>query len=285
MMRMRISHVSRYRYDQPVAVSFNEARLSPLATAFQQPLESVVRIEPATWQHRYVDYWGTRVQVFEVQRSHRELVVEANSLVETNAALIPAPDLTIGWAELRTDDLRSEYAEYLAPTPATQPAADLAELTAQADEFAASLPPHEAALALCDFVHTEMTYEPGSTGVGTVAAEAWSARAGVCQDYAHIVLGALRHIGLPARYVSGYLHPDSEPALGEAADGESHAWVEWWLGEWHGHDPTNNSAAGERHVLVGRGRDYSDVPPIKGIIAGPASTSQLSVDVDLTRLS
>jgi transglutaminase-like putative cysteine protease len=284
-MRMRVHHVSRYSYEQPVAVSFNEARLSPLSTAFQQPLESIVRIEPATWQHRYTDYWGTRVHVFEAQHQHRELVVEATSLVESNAALIPEPDLSIGWDELHTDDLRSEYAEYLVQTSATAPGTELTELTAKAETLAADLSPHDAALALCNFVHETMTYQPGSTGVGTVASEAWTARAGVCQDYAHIVLGALRHIGLPARYVSGYLHPDREPVLGKPVVGESHAWVEWWLGEWNGHDPTNDSHVGERHVLVGRGRDYSDVPPIKGIIAGPSASSHLSVAVELTRLS
>ena len=113
-----------------------------------------------------------------------------------------------------------------------------------------------------------MTYQPGSTGVNTPALEAWRARTGVCQDYAHLVVGTLRQVGLPARYVSGYLHPDADAAIGETAVGESHAWVEWWLGDWTGHDPTNNGAVGERHVLVGRGRDYTDVPPIKGLVAG-----------------
>src|ERR1700761_1899604 len=127
-MRLRVHHVSRYSYDQPVAISFNEARLAPLATAFQQPLESVVRIEPATWQHRYTDYWGTRVHVFEAQHQHRELVVEATSTVEPNADLIPAVDAELGWTALRDDRLRSEFAEYLVQTTATQPVAELAEL-------------------------------------------------------------------------------------------------------------------------------------------------------------
>src|ERR1700761_2721002 len=105
-MRLRVHHVSRYSYDQPVAISFNEARLAPLATTFQQPLESVVRIEPATWQHRYTDYWGTRVHVFEAQHQHRELVVEATSTVESNAELLPAADLAMSWDDLRDDQLR-----------------------------------------------------------------------------------------------------------------------------------------------------------------------------------
>ena len=280
-MRLRVHHVSRYTYEHPVAVSFNEARLSPLATAFQQPLESIVRIEPATWQHRYTDYWGTRVNVFEAQHQHRELVIEATSLVESNAELIPGPDLTVTWDDLHADDLRSEYAEYLVQTPSTQPAG---ELTAMARRLADKYPPHETALALSTFVFEQMTYEPGSTGVTTVGADAWTARAGVCQDYAHVVIGALRHVGLPARYVSGYLHPDRDAQIGVGAVGESHAWVEWWLGDWTGHDPTNDSPAGERHVLVGRGRDYADVPPIKGIIAGPSAVSRLSVTVEVTRL-
>jgi transglutaminase-like putative cysteine protease len=280
-MRLRVHHVSRYTYENPVAVSFNEARLSPLATAFQQPLESIVRIEPATWQHRYHDYWGTRVHVFEAQLQHRELVIEATSLVESNAELIPLPDLSVTWEDLHAGQLRSEYAEYLAQTPATQPGSELIEL---ASGLAARHSPHETALALCTLVYEQMTYEPGSTGVTTVGAEAWTARAGVCQDYAHVVIGALRHVGLPARYVSGYLHPDRDAQIGVSAVGESHAWVEWWLGEWTGHDPTNDSPAGERHVLVGRGRDYGDVPPIKGIIAGPSAASRLSVVVEVTRL-
>jgi transglutaminase-like putative cysteine protease len=280
-MRLRVHHVSRYTYEHPIAVSFNEARLSPLATTFQQPLESTVRIEPATWQHRYHDYWGTRVHVFEAQHQHRELVIEATSLVESNPDLIPKPDLSLSWDDLYTDHMRSEFAEYLVQTPATQPVPELVEVI---QRLADGRSPHETALALCTFVNEQMTYEPGSTGVSTPGSDAWAARAGVCQDYAHIVIGALRHVGLPTRYVSGYLHPDREAEIGVPAVGESHAWVEWWLGDWTGHDPTNDSPAGERHVLVGRGRDYGDVPPIKGIISGPSAASKLTVTVEVTRL-
>jgi transglutaminase-like putative cysteine protease len=130
-----------------------------------------------------------------------------------------------------------------------------------------------------------MSYVPGSTGVQTSAAEAWSARSGVCQDYAHLVVGALRHVGLPARYVSGYLHPKASAALGESVVGESHAWVEWWLGEWVAHDPTNSTMVSDRHVVVGMGRDYRDVPPIKGIVAGSPVTTDLEVKVEITRLA
>jgi transglutaminase-like putative cysteine protease len=104
----------------------------------------------------------------------------------------------------------------------------------------------------------------------------------VCQDIAHVAIGALRAAGIPARYVSGYLHPSEDPAIGETVVGESHAWVEWFCGSWHGFDPTNLLEIGERHVQVGRGRDYSDVAPLRGIYAGP-NGSRLFVEVEITR--
>jgi len=125
-------------------------------------------------------------------------------------------------------------------------------------------------------------YMHGITGVHSTAAEAWEARKGVCQDMAHITLGALREVGIPARYVSGYLHPKEHAEVGEAVAGESHAWVEWFAGDWQGFDPTNNIEIGDRHVLVGRGRDYNDVPPLRGVYAGPFK-GHLHVKVTITR--
>jgi transglutaminase-like putative cysteine protease len=125
-------------------------------------------------------------------------------------------------------------------------------------------------------------YMHGITGVHSTAAEAWDARKGVCQDIAHITLGALREVGIPARYVSGYLHPRPDADVGMPVTGESHAWVEGFAGDWQGFDPTNNIDIGDRHVLVGRGRDYNDVPPLRGVYAGPFK-SQLHVKVTITR--
>ena len=279
--RYRVRHCSRYHYDQPVSASFNEARLTPLATPWQQRLESDIRVDEASWQYRYIDYWGTQVQVFEALQPHRELVVDAHSTVEIEPGFRPSPEFGMTWDALRTPQLRVDLAEYLSQRPATEPPAELAELAASL--VAAS--PNETAHAISGAVHDAMAYRPGSTGVHTVAAEAWSERSGVCQDYAHLVLGALRHVGIPARYVSGYLHPRSTPVLGEPVVGESHAWVEWWLGEWMAHDPTNSTDVSDRHVVVGTGREYGDVPPIKGIVAGSPVTAQLEVEVEITRLA
>jgi transglutaminase-like putative cysteine protease len=277
--RYRITHTSRYVYPTPVAASYNEARLTPITTDWQLTMESVVRIEPLTWQHEYTDYWGTRVRAFEVMSPHCELAIEASSLVEVDASHRPVPHRDLGWKQLRSGAVADAHCEYLTQSASTQPARDLA---AVADAIAAAHGPHETALQICTYVHQAMTYMPGSTGVHTTARQAWAERRGVCQDFAQVVVGALRQVGIPARYVSGYLHPDAVPEIGVDAVGESHAWVEWWAGEWFGHDPTNDSDVIERHVVVGRGRDYADVAPIKGIVSGAAS-SDLQVAVTITR--
>lgn len=280
--RYRIEHTSHYRYDTDVTASFNEARLTPLSTRWQDTLESTLRIEQATWQYQYVDYWGTPVRVFEVTRPHRELMISARSLVEVEPHTRPRPAEGIGWPELAGERVLHEFGEYLAQTQSTLPPAGLGEI---ARELAAIRTPAETARAISTAVHEEMTYLPGSTGVSTLAAEAWAARSGVCQDYAHLVVGALRHVGIPARYVSGYLHPSTSPEIGQVTVGESHAWVEWWVGEWMAHDPTNDADVVDRHVMVGYGRDYADVPPIKGIVAGTPVTADLQVAVEITRLA
>jgi transglutaminase-like putative cysteine protease len=286
--RYRIRHQSRFVYRDEVAASFNEARLTPLSAAWQVPLESDVDVDQASWLHRYADYWGTQVRVFEVASQHRDLVVTASSLVEVDAEQRPAADEAMTWEELAghsRSKVGASYllSEFLPQTTMTAPPTDLA---ARAEELArSSATPSQAALAVNDAVYAAMTYEPGSTGVATVAGEAWAARKGVCQDYAHLVIGALRHIGIPARYVSGYLHPDRTVPLGTSVVGESHAWVEWWLGEWTPHDPTNAAPVLDGHVMVGQGRDYSDVPPIKGIVAGDPGCTDLCVEVTITQVA
>ena len=128
-----------------------------------------------------------------------------------------------------------------------------------------------------------MEYLTGSTTVATLAPEAYRRRAGVCQDFAHVLLGILRAAGIPARYASGYLHPGSDAPIGMAVTGQSHAWVEAWVGQWVPIDPTNQVPVGECHVLVATGRDYADVTPLKGIYNGGPAES-LGVKVELTRV-
>jgi transglutaminase-like putative cysteine protease len=132
--------------------------------------------------------------------------------------------------------------------------------------------------------HETLRYERGATHVRTSSAQARAAGGGVCQDFAHVTLALLRAAGLPARYVSGYLHPAAEAGIGETTTGESHAWVEFWAGAWAAADPTSLAEVGSRHVLLARGRDYADVRPLSGIYSGPAA-EHLGVTVEVTRLS
>jgi transglutaminase-like putative cysteine protease len=278
--RLKIVHRTGFRYDGLVAASYNEARMTPLNTSAQSVLAARVTVEPVTWTYTYRDYWETQVTAFDVLVPHSELAVISSSTVEVHTPAPPSRGM--GWEPLQKPDVTDPISEFLQQTDSTTPHAEVAAL---ARDAAADLAPDAAARAICERLRGEMEYVPGSTAVTTDALEAWEHRKGVCQDFAHVSLGALRSLGIPARYVSGYLHPKASAAVGEAVQGESHAWVEWWAGEWVGFDPTSLAPAGQDHVVVARGRDYSDVSPLKGIYAGSSSSSTLFVSVDVTRLT
>lgn len=277
--RLRVVHRSGYTYAAPVLSSYNEARVTPLTTPCQLVLEATVEVQPAAKPFRYWDYWGTAVHAFDLHSPHTELLVTGRSLVETQAAPVRA---SISWSELRTDTVTDHFAELLAPTVYVPCDDEL--VAAIAEEIAGAPTPMDAVDRAVAWVRGELVYEPGVTGVQTSALEALRGGRGVCQDFAHLTLAALRRAGIPARYASGYVHPVTDAVIGKKVVGESHAWVEVWTGDWWGVDPTNGVRAGERHVLVARGRDYADVPPLKGIYHGGASQA-LSVEVAVTRLA
>jgi transglutaminase-like putative cysteine protease len=200
-------------------------------------------------------------------------------VVETSPP--PAAASEASWAEVGSPAAVDEFAELLAPTGYAPPGAG--ELDELMVELRALAGPDAAARQATEWVRSRLRYQAGATDVQTSALEALQQGQGVCQDFAHVTLTLLRGLGIPARYVSGYLHPSPDAAVGEAVTGQSHAWVEWWCGDWKAWDPTHGVAVGERHVLVARGRDYADVPPLKGIYHGvPAVAHQ--VEVTLTRL-
>lgn len=278
-MQLRIKHTTGYQYEKGASASFNEARMTPMATAEQFVLRSKLDITPTPWSYEYRDYWGTTVTSFEVAEPHTDLTVVATSIVDTHEA--PEPGEPIGWDAL-SDDVRDQWCEFLALSRWVTPADELARLIEPLRAQAAR--PRDYAEAIFALIREHITYMPGSTEVTTTAADAWGTGAGVCQDFAHLTLGALRAGGVPARYISGYLHPSVDPVVGQAVTGESHAWIEWWDGEWVGWDPTNAVTPGPRHVVVAKGRDYADSPPLRGIYS-TSGTSSLFVSVELTRLS
>ncbi len=278
--RLGIVHSTGFRYPGRVLASYNEARMTPMTTPLQTTLDARIEVVPPASTFRYLDYWGTQVTAFEVLVPHDRLTVTARSVVETYAADGSAA-AGASWADLSTAGCRDHYAELLVTSRRTEPGE---EAVALAREVVRGLAPAEAGRAVAEWLPGVMDYVPGATGVHTSAAQAWDVRKGVCQDFAHVAVGVLRNLGMPARYVSGYLRPWSGAEVGEKLRGESHAWVEWWSGSWQAWDPTNGRPAGPDHVLVARGRDYDDVPPLKGIYSG-AGSGELFVTVELTRLA
>ncbi|HEY0486821.1 MAG TPA: transglutaminase family protein [Mycobacteriales bacterium] len=276
--RLGIRHTTRFSYrERKVTSSYNEARLIPQTTDTQTALEATVTTHPAATTIRYCDYWGTLVTAFDLHEPHDHLEVLAHSVVETTAP--PPVRRPAGWDAL--DALRDRYAELLATTRYAP--LHTGELAGPAREVAAAGSPLAAVHTAVDAVRGHLEYDTRSTGVRTTAVEAWRARSGVCQDFAHVTLALLRSAGIPARYVSGYLHPVVGAAVGETVVGQSHAWVEAWVGEWTPVDPTNGSPVAERHVRVANGRDYADVSPLRGVYTGAAGSS-LEVTVEVTRL-
>ncbi|MGA8211472.1 MAG: transglutaminase family protein [Nocardioidaceae bacterium] len=279
-MQFRIVHTTRISYDGGVAASYNLARMTPYTSTQQVVLHTRLSVTPTPWTSTYRDYWGTEVTAFEVLDQHSELTVTGTSTVQVSRP--PWQPGGLSWSELADPRTLDRFCETLVVEDRVRPDAALGATSAGL--AAASSGPTDFARRVCRLVWEEMTYQSGSTQVHGHAMDAWRARKGVCQDMAHVAIGALRSAGVPARYVSGYLHPERDPQVGETVTGESHAWIEWWDGDWVGFDPTNDIEPGDRHVVVARGRDYSDVPPLTGIFSG-GTTSSMAVDVQLTRLS
>ncbi len=272
---LRVRHHTGFSYAGYASASYNEARVTPRSGPGQRVSTSQVSLSPNVPLATYVDYFGTVVTTFDVQEPHERLDVEATSALESWA---PPRPVALDWRELRDPRLRDRYAEYLTATPRTS----LDSVGIDPRDVAGG-GVHDVVDTLCEWVRGWITYEPGSTSVSATAAEVWNSRRGVCQDITHVTIALLRRLDIPARYVSGYLYPGRDPEVGEWIAGESHAWVEYFAGEWTGVDPTNGVAETARHVVVGHGRDYDDVAPLRGIYQGPHA-SGLGVVVEMTRV-
>jgi transglutaminase-like putative cysteine protease len=279
MWRMRVVHSTGYAYKSPVTASFNEARLTPRSDSRQNVILNRVETVPATRSYRYVDYWGTAVTAFDLHAPHTELEVTSSSVVETDKGELP--DEKISWDDLTSEAVIDRFDEVLSPTRYTPASKRIARV---GQKIAKEHDPFEAVVAAANWAHSELDYVPGTTGVHSSGLDALREGKGVCQDFAHLTLILLRGMGIPARYVSGYLHPKPKARVGDTIDGQSHAWVQAWTGGWWHYDPTNDTDINEQYVSVGVGRDYSDVSPLKGVYSGEGSTD-LDVVVEITRLA
>lgn len=286
-MHFRISHETVYNYASPASESVGELRIYPVDTPDQTVSKRKVQLDPEIPVDTFEDYFGNTVGCFSVPFRHKRLQVSMTADVETRPPPDPGPaaDVPVGEARRLNRDRRIQLYLYRQPTP-TVPLGKGTD-TLRKRFFRDAAPLRETLENLNNWIHKSFTYMPGVTDVSTPLSKVLRERKGVCQDFAHLMLSILRHNGIPARYVSGYIEPvdptksDGSELVGAAA---SHAWVEVNLpdGRWWGLDPTNNQSAGERHVKVAVGRDYHDVAPLRGTFKG-ATNQKLQVIVSMTR--
>jgi transglutaminase-like putative cysteine protease len=282
-MQWRVRHVTTYRYAETVDLANHLLHLSPRPLPGQRVLAATLTCTPpAALRTEATDHFGNRVTRLSIDRPHDRFEVVAEALVSILAPPPPPAAETPPWEAVAAAPT-PEAAEFAFPSPMLPPQA------AVRDYVARSFPPRRPVLAglleLNGRIHRDFAFRPGVTGVATPVSQVLAQRAGVCQDFTHLMITGLRGLGLPARYVSGYIRTRPAPG-GTALRGadQSHAWVGCWLGAdhgWLGLDPTNDLVAAEEHVVLGWGRDFADVSPLRGIILG-GGRHRLEVSVELS---
>lgn len=287
-MRYEITHRTAYAYTSDVSVSHHVARLAPRALPFQRCFAHELTIDPRpSLVTQREDYYGNRATFFTVSGAHRSLVVTARSQVELLPRELPSAAGTPPWENVRDLFRRHDAApgtntqEFIFPSAMIPRLPELAEYAAES--FVARRPLLEAVLDLTRRMSADFKFDPKATTVATPLEQVIKHRRGVCQDFAHFQTGCFRALGLPARYVSGYLETLPPPGRARLVGADaSHAWVQIFIpGEgWLDVDPTNNLLPSVRHVTLAWGRDFSDVSPICGVIVG-GGRHELRVSVDV----
>ncbi len=279
-MHYSIRHTTRFIYSSPVRESVMELRLQPRSEGPQALRSFQIATTPRAQLYAYSDPLGNAVYHFNILRRHQELRIDTQSVVEMGAVkpLPPALD-SLEWARFNDYNLSADHFDMIEPSKFARPSAQLSAFAAGHDLDKPEADPLTALKRLSHTIFASFEYEPGVTEVDSPIDDALSARRGVCQDFAHIMIAVARGWGIPARYVSGYLfhRRKNEHRSGEDA---SHAWIEAYMPSlgWIGFDPTNDMLAEDRHIRVAVGRDYADVPPTRGTFKGDADT-ELSIAV------
>ncbi len=284
-MLLEIRHVTQYKYAVPVRESVMELWMQPQKSVRQRLVSFDLDLDPPSQLFSYADSFGNAVYHFDVPQPHDQLTITARAAVESQAPPPLPAALDIGeWDRMRSDFLRGENFDFLHPHGFARETEALRRY--EADHNIAALrqrDPLTALLALNKAIYESFDYEAGVTRADSPIDHVLEQRRGVCQDFAHVMIAICRSWGVPARYVSGYLFTDRKH--GDRSDPDAtHAWVEVFLPSlrWVGLDPTNNTIAGERHIACAVGRDYSDVPPSRGVYKGEAE-SELVVGVSVRK--
>lgn len=272
----KIHHITKYEYDRPVKESMNNIMIYPYQSVEQETLQLDLIITDKPEVFTYIDYWGNKTGSFNVLRPHRELVIESKLIIRTQAQqnILPAGCLLKDLETAIGNDLR------LLELSRTSQVKAIAQIQDYISELSSKTKPVSTIVEdTCAFIFKEFTYIKGITTIETTVDEILEKKAGVCQDFAHVMLEILRMMGIPSRYVSGYICPNKNGMRGEGA---THAWVEAYIPGlgWAGIDPTNNVWVSNHHVKLAVGRDFTDCTPVKGSFKGPARQS-LSVYVSV----
>ena len=287
MNRYHLVHATEFTYDGPVSESYNEVRLRPMQDDKQSCLSFRIITDPASRGTSYRDSFGNWVHQFNILPEHNHLKIEAESVVLAHeTALFPTGGMKLSEIEDRRDQLEEEFLDFIIPSGYVPHVPQLDELITAAERDSDGT--MSGFVEVASFlIHEKFRYVKGATHVNSSIKDSLAIGAGVCQDFAHLLLGVVRKRGLPARYVSGYMVPESSASpdakLQEVIGGSaSHAWAEVYLPDagWVGLDPTLGEPLGLQHVRIAYGRDYGDVAPVRGVYKGHAG-QRLSVDVSL----
>ena len=274
-----IKHTTKYNYNAPVIDGATLTRLHPVNDDNQKVISHLISITNNPFIETFIDFFNNRVGTFMVIEPHEELNIISEIQVVTSPKLIPddSIDKKAQWDELKRIKDTIEFIDFTAHKP-FKGSKEIADVIL--DLMLKTKSPFQAVLSLCEYVYTNFEYKTGVTNVKTSLEEAWELKAGVCQDFTNVLLRMVKMLGIPARYVSGYICPNDEITRGEGA---THAWIEAYIPfyGWIGLDPTNHAIANENHVRVAIGRDYNDCAPVKGVFKGSVE-AEMQVKVSVT---
>lgn len=275
MPTFQIHHLTQYHYDRPVRESTNQIKIFPATYNGQETTRHKLTITGEPFINRFTDYWGNEVGWFTLNNAHRELLIDSRVVVKTSN-LVQNPLITSKFSDWET--IHQEVAKDMMLLDLSRP--EVIESEDKIRSIVKDLQHNRDTPAIfiqrcSEYIFDHFTYQKGITTVESTLDEIMEHQTGVCQDFAHVLLQILRAEGMPARYVSGYICPNTDGARGAGA---THAWVEVWLpgSGWVGIDPTNNSWVSDRHVSLAVGRHFADCSPAKGTFKGPAN-QELSV--------